>query len=229
MEKKKLIKAINSKGLHNSLISIYYNIGRALPFRAQRFPDGRVSDWYKSQFVEVHSIKPGGKGGRYGNAYGFYYRNGERANAMKDNPDESWCKIDDTIPQNIPCGACGSWVLLDILGEQTAETAKIYSLNDKLEFGKHKGEILQDVIHSDWKWIKWAICESDHFFCDIDEVENERDKDIKILMPNDKLPFGKYNGMTIQEVFNQNPNYLLWLIENSEDYDIDFDALINDK
>ena len=55
MEKEKLIKAIKSKGLSNSLISIWYNIGRALPFRAQRFPDGRVSDWYKNQFVEVHS------------------------------------------------------------------------------------------------------------------------------------------------------------------------------
>ena len=53
-EKERLIKAINSKGLRNSLISIYYNIGRVLPFRAQRFPDGRVSDWYRSQFVDKH-------------------------------------------------------------------------------------------------------------------------------------------------------------------------------
>lgn len=73
MDKQKFIKAINAKGLSNSLISIYYNIGRALPFRAQRFPDGRVSKWYRSQFVEVYSVKPSGKGGRYGDAYGFYY------------------------------------------------------------------------------------------------------------------------------------------------------------
>lgn len=48
MEKEKLIKAIQQKGLSNSLILLYYNynIGRALPFRAQRFPDGRVSSWY---------------------------------------------------------------------------------------------------------------------------------------------------------------------------------------
>ena len=62
MDKQKLIKAINAKGLSNSLISIYYNIGRALPFRAQRFPDGRVSKWYRSQFVEVYSVKPSAKG-----------------------------------------------------------------------------------------------------------------------------------------------------------------------
>ena len=71
MEKDKLMKAINSKGLSNSLISIYYNIGRALPFRAQRFPDGRDSKWYRSQFVEVYSVKPSGKGGKYGDAYGL--------------------------------------------------------------------------------------------------------------------------------------------------------------
>lgn len=61
MNKEKLIKAINTKGFSNSLISIYYNTGRALPFRAQRFPDGRDSKWYRSQFVEVHNVKPGGK------------------------------------------------------------------------------------------------------------------------------------------------------------------------
>ena len=58
MEKEKLIKAIQQKGLSNSLISLYYNIGRALPFRAQRFLDGRVSSWYFSQYVEVHEVKP---------------------------------------------------------------------------------------------------------------------------------------------------------------------------
>ena len=63
MDKNELIKKINKKGLHNSLISIYYDIGRVLPFRAQRFPDGRISDYYKSQYVEVHEVKPGGKGG----------------------------------------------------------------------------------------------------------------------------------------------------------------------
>ena len=164
-EKERLIKAINSKGLRNSLISIYYNIGRALPFRAQRFPDGRVSDWYRSQFVEVHSVKPSGKGGKYGDAYGFYYRNGERADAWENDPEGSWCKIDDTQPQGIPCGACGSWVLLDILGEQTDKPTKIYALDDTLEFGKHKGKTLREVIKGDWSWVEWAIDQSEHFFC----------------------------------------------------------------
>lgn len=225
MNKEKLIKAINTKGFSNSLISIYYNTGRALPFRAQRFPDGRDSKWYRSQFVEVHNVKPGGKGGKYGDAYGFYYRNGAREDAWENDPEHSWCKKEDTEPQSVPCAACGSWILLDILGEPTCETAKVYGVDDKLEFGKHKGKTLLEVIHCDWKWVKWAISESEHFFCDIDEVIKERKKDIKILQLEDQLDFGKYKGKTIQEVYSIDPNYLMWLNENSEDFVIDFSGL----
>lgn len=225
MNKEKLIKAINTKGFSNSLISIYYNTGRALPFRAQRFPDGRDSKWYRSQFVEVHNVKPGGKGGKYGDAYGFYYRNGAREDAWENDPEHSWCKKEDTEPQSVPCAACGSWILLDILGESTCEPTKVYGVDDKLEFGKHKGKTLLEVIHCDWKWVKWAISESEHFFCDIDEVIKERKKDIKILQLEDQLDFGKYKGKTIQEVYSIDPNYLMWLNENSEDFVIDFSGL----
>lgn len=48
-EKKTLVDAVNCKYPHQNLTEIYYNIGRALPFTAQRFPDGRVSDWYRNQ------------------------------------------------------------------------------------------------------------------------------------------------------------------------------------
>jgi hypothetical protein len=44
-EKIKLIDAVNCKFPHNNIMELYYNIGRALPFTAQRFPDGRVSNW----------------------------------------------------------------------------------------------------------------------------------------------------------------------------------------
>ena len=224
-EKERLIKAINSKGLRNSLISIYYNIGRALPFRAQRFPDGRVSDWYRSQFVEVHSVKPSGKGGKYGDAYGFYYRNGERADAWENDPEGSWCKIDDTQPQGIPCGACGSWVLLDILGEQTDKPTKIYALDDTIEFGKHKGKTLREVIKEDWSWVEWAIDQSEHFFCVIDDVMKEREATIKVLSTDDVLTFGKYKGKTLREIHSENPNYLIWVSQNTNDFVIDFGSL----
>lgn len=224
MKKDKLIDAINQKGLKNSLISIYYNIGRALPFTAQRFPDGRVSDWYRNQYVEVHEVKPGGIGGQYGDAFGFYFRNGIRANAYDDS-EKSWCMKDDTEPQKVPCGACGSWVLLDILGESTAEPTKIYGLNDILEKGKHKGKTVAEVIHNDWNWIKWASMESQQFFFDIDKVIDERKKSIKVLQPDDLMSFGKYRGQTVQSIADKDYSYLLWVKENSEDVVIDFGKL----
>lgn len=223
-DKEILIKAIREKGLHNSLISIYYNIGRALPFTAQRFPDGRVSNWYKSQYVEVHKIMPSGKGGKYGDALGFYYRNGERANSS-DDISYSWCKIDDTEPQPVPCAACGSWVLLDILGEPTHEPTKVYGLEDVLERGKHKGEKVIDVVHKDWNWIKWADEESDCFFFDIEAVWEEHMKDVQILRADDTMPFGKYQDKTIREIAEENPNYLIWVNDNSESVVIDIESL----
>lgn len=215
MDKEKLIEALKQKGLANSLISLYYNIGRALPFRAQRFPDGRVSNWYESQFVEVHTVKPGGKGGKYGDAFGFYYRNGVRT-------DEYWCKAADVEPQKIPNAACGSWVLLDILGEPTVDPIKILSLDDILNIGKYQGKSVREIVHADWNWIKWAIQSSQHLYFDIDEIIKERKNDIKVLHSTDIMPFGKYKGITIEEISKENPGYLRWVQENSEDYVIDF-------
>lgn len=224
MDKEKLIEAINQKGLMNSLISIYYNIGRALPFTAQRFPDGRVSEWYRNQYVEVHEVKPSGKGGKYGNAFGYYFRNGERANSC-DEEENSWCKKDDVNPQSIPSAACGSWVLLDIYGEPTCPTTKIYGLNDILEKGKHKGETVADVVHNDWGWIKWACTESQHFYFDIDEILEERKNCIKVLHSDDILPFGKYKGQTIKTIAENDYQYLMWVKDNSEDFIIDFSEI----
>lgn len=224
MEKEKLIEAIRSKGFHNSLISIYYNIGKALPFTAQRFPDGRVSNWYASQYVEVHRVVPGGKGGRYGNAYGFYFRNGESADAY-DTPELNWCKKEEIEPQGIPCAACGSWFLLDILGKPTAEPAKIYGLDDVLDFGKHKGDLLRNVVHNDYGWVDWAIRESDHFFCDVEKIVAEHEKSRKILLPEDILTFGKYKGQSIRQVFETDPNYLVWVTQKMNDVIINFEKL----
>ena len=195
-----------------------------MPFTAQRFSDGRVSSWYFSQHVEVLEVKPSRKGGRYGAAYGFYYRNGERANAREDG-DVSWCKIDDTTPQEIHCAACGSWVLLDILGEPTVEPVKVYSINDVLEKGKHQGETLVDVIHSDWSWVKWANENSSHFLFDVDKVIEEHETDIRTLYPKDVLTFGKYIGETIKQIANKDMRYVVWLADNSEDLIISFERL----
>lgn len=52
-DKQKLVDAINCKFPQNNIMELYYDIGRVLPFTAQRFPDGRVSAWYRNQYVQV--------------------------------------------------------------------------------------------------------------------------------------------------------------------------------
>ena len=173
----------------------------------------------------MHSVKPGGKGGKYGDAYGFYYRNGERADAWENDPEGSWCNVSDTESQCVPCGACGGWVLLDILGEPTAKPTKIYALDDKLEFGKYKGKTLREIVKEDWGWVEWAIDQSEHFFCDIDDVINERKATIKVLSPDDVLTFGKYKGKTLREIHKEDPNYLTWVSQNANDFVIDLRSL----
>lgn len=228
MDKNETIKSINRKGLQNSLISIYYDIGRVLPFRAQRFPDGRMSSWYKSQYVEVHEVKPRGKGGKYGDAFGFYYRKGERADAPENDPEHSWCKKNDTTPQCIPNAACGSWILLDILDDQSAEPAKLIGVNDILGMGKYKGKTLAEVIHSDWQWVKWALENIAYYyaFFDMDSIIEERMKDIRQLHiepkhPDDILTFGKYKGKSIKQVAEIDMDYLRWAFINIDGFFID--------
>lgn len=140
-----------------------------------------------------------------------------------------FCKIDDIEPQPVPCGACGSWVLLDILGDPTHDPVKVLELDDVFERGKHKGEKVVDVIHSDWNWIKWANEESNFFFFDIDDVISEHLKDVLILRAEDSFTFGKYKGKTIKEVAEENPNYLRWVNENSESIVIDIKSLFPDE
>lgn len=227
MDKKVLIEAINEKGLANSLITIYYNIGRALPFTAQRFPDGRCSEWYKKQYVEVHEVKPSGKGGKYGDAFGFYYRNGVREDSS-DIPECLWCKKDDTEPQKIPNSACGSWNLIDILGEPTTEPTKVYGINDVLDKGKYKGKTVAEVVRLDWSWIVWANDETQHFHFNVDELLAEREKPETALNPDEKITFGKYKNYTIQEIANIDIYYLIWLVEN-KGLLINFSALNTEK
>lgn len=222
-EKKTLVDAVNCKYPHQNLTEIYYNIGRALPFTAQRFPDGRVSDWYRNQYVEVVRVEPHGRGGKFGNVFVFYYRNGERADAYENDPEHSWCTKDDTEPQPIPCCGCGSWMLLDIIGEKTTESVKVLGLDDKIGFGKYKDMTLKEVIIKDWQYVKWAIIDSQHFYTDVDKVLEYHMENRPTLVPNDIMSFGKYKGKSIEEVCKTDRQYLIWLSQNNDSFNLDWE------
>lgn len=137
-------------GPTDNIFSIYYAIGRALPFEVQRFPKD-VTDWYKTQSVLVTEIHPRGK---YGDACGFYLRNGERADSL-------WCKKDDIEPQLIPCCGCGGWSLVRVIGAPTVEAegkkpVTILEPDDILTFGKYKGRKVIDVFLENYRYLEWA-------------------------------------------------------------------------
>lgn len=41
---------------------------------------------------------------------------------------------------------------------------------------------------------------------------------------DDVMDFGKYKGKSVEDVLEEDPSYLLWLLENSERFEVD-DAL----
>lgn len=224
-EKKDLIDAVNCKYPRQNLTEIYYNIGRALPFTAQRFPDGRVSDWYRNQYIEVVKVEPHGKQGKFGKVYGFYYRNGVREDAVENDPENSWCKKDTIDPQPIPCSGCGSWSLIDIVGDKTARSVNVLGLDDSLDFGKYKGMSLKDVILKDWQYIKWAIWDSAHLYTNADKVFEYYMEHRPTLGPNDILNFGKYKGKTIRDIYTTDAQYLMWLSQNNDSLNIDWESI----
>lgn len=134
----------------DNIFNIYYDIGRALPFEVQRFPKD-ATDWYKSQSVLVTEIHPRGQ---YGDAFGYYLRNGERA-------DSYWCSKDETEPQLIPCCGCGGWSLVRVIGEPTVEAkdkkaVTVLEPDDVLSFGKYKGRKVFEVYLENYQYLQWA-------------------------------------------------------------------------
>ena len=224
-EKQKLVDAVNCKFPQNNLTELYYNIGRVLPFTAQRFPDGRVSDWYRNQYVQVVRVEPHGKFGKYGKVFGFYYRNGERADSS-DSPELCWCKKDETEPQEIPNAGCGSWALLEIQGDYTEDNpVRLAGLDDVFTFGKYKDKTIREVIDLDWNYVKWAIIDSQRLLADIASIVDYHKSNLKKMSPEDVITFGKYKGETIQSIYTNDPQYLKWLTEQNLDFLIDWDEL----
>jgi hypothetical protein len=152
----------------DNIFKIYYRTGRTLPLEVRRYPRGYSSEWYDNQSVLVTEIKPRGE---YGEAWGFYLQNGERA-------DSYWCSKDVEEPQPIPCCGCGGWILAsEKIGDTPVETAKpdfiinkdlMLKATDKMKFGKYKGKTLAEVKSENESYLKWAEEKVAGFFIDWD-------------------------------------------------------------
>ena len=84
---------------------------------------------------------------------------------------------------------------------------------------------LKDVILKDWQYIKWAILDSDNLYIDVDKVLEYYMEHKPTLGLNDALTFGKYKGKTIQEVYSTDIQYLMWLSQNNDSFNLDWESI----
>ena len=211
-EKKRLIDAVNSWA-PNNITGIYYKIGRAVPFTAQRFPGGPKTNWYKSQYVQVMEVRPRGD---FGNAYGFYFRNGVRADSS-DIEDHCWCRKDDTEPQKVRLSGSGDWRLLDIQGEPTEEI-RLKEPDYIIDFGKYKGHTIREIANKDYEYLVWLVLETHKFFFDARKVNGVGYKS------SDIMPFGEYKGQTLASIYAKDASYLERIEKSDEFFKVDWNT-----
>ena len=120
----------------------------------------------------------------------------------------------------------GRMILLRIAGRTTQGKAyfgKALGLDDKIGFGKYKDMTLKEVIIKDWQYVKWAIIDSQHFYTDVDKVLEYHMENRPTLGPNDIMSFGKYKGKSIEEVCKTDRQYLIWLSQNNDSFNLDWE------
>lgn len=216
-----------------NIISIYYNIGRRLPFLVKRIrgnifnPELLLNK--KGRTFLVEKVKPNGIGGKFGHAYGKTYIDGELDNKYWEQFEPA------NLDCEIPCAGCGGWVLIEVPGFTMGEIFPPKKANDIVSFGMHKGKTYGEVAMLDKKYIFWLIENKQDMNIDLfdvfgidsnDEYAKEKLKSIinevypKIKV-DDVIGFGKFKGKTWREVNSENPEYVRWALRNIEDKDFD--------
>ena len=84
---------------------------------------------------------------------------------------------------------------------------------------------LKDVILKDWQYIKWAILDSAHLYTDVDKVLEYYMEHRPALGTDDVLTFGKYKGKTVREVYSTDIQYLMWLSQNNDSFNLDWESI----
>ncbi len=47
----------------------------------------------------------------------------------------------------------------------------------------------------------------------------------RCMMLHDKMPFGKYQGSSLELIIKSDPNYIVWLLSNSKSFAIEIEAM----
>lgn len=223
----------------DNIFSLYYNIGRRVPFLVKRCEMGlarasseeRMYDPNRDRTFLVEKVEPRGK---YGKAYGKCLVDGKPNDTYRK---ECYPNITD---EEIPCAGCGEWVLLDVPGVDMETIFPKRTSDFKIEFGKYKGQTIGDIYRTDPKYIYWLM-EQDHYFR-IDfysllnippnspDAQSLIEAEINRVFPKvtieSIISFGKYKGKTYKDVYFEDPAYIEWFLRNSQNFDIDANSFL---
>jgi uncharacterized protein (DUF3820 family) len=162
---------------------------------------------------------------------------------LRDDNNEYMKSYEDGT---VPCAGCGGWVLIDIPGVDMNEVFPIHGPEFTLQFGKYKGETIAEVYIKDPQYILWLTNSDRYFRIDINAlkefVKNDEQLQIKSKTGikdaskettiDDTITFGKYKGLTYRDVYDKDPNYINWALENIHTIEFDlksFENILNKK
>lgn len=134
-----------------NIFEIWDAIGRQTPFAVRR------DHWGEEQCAIVEEVVcdklP------YGKAFGYHLINGEISNRF--GYDEQWRN-----EKLIPCCGCYQWTLIEnaeinkgkiLSNHYRRRLNKTFTIFSTLNFGKYKGQLVEQVFLQDKKYIEWAL------------------------------------------------------------------------
>lgn len=149
-----------------NIFEIWDGIGRKTPFAVRR------DHWSEEQYAIIEKIEC--EKMPYGKAFGHPIINGEYSNRF--DYDQDW--RDEKI---IPCCGCYQWTLADDIeinkGKEISQQYKkrLNTANltiSNLNFGKYKGQTVEQVFVQDPKYIEWALINMEKFCLTKDSLES---------------------------------------------------------
>lgn len=215
----------------DNIFNIYYNIGKRTPFQVKRSRTAD-EDFRYNQKGRTFMVERVESHGRYGKAYGYCMIDGVRNDEYMKQcyPDKG---------DEIPCSGCGEWTLVDVPGVDMNEIFPVHTKDELMQFGKYKGQTIADIYEKDPKYLFWLVDNDPYYKIDFPTLmgvnPNEKDtseqfnKKVNEIFPKvkveDTITFGKYRGFTYRAIFEKDPQYIYWFLQNT-DLDIDKDSFI---
>lgn len=216
----------------DNIFNIYFNIGKRIPFQVKRSrsldKEFRYNKKGRTFMVERVELR-----GLYGKAFGYCLIDGVRN-------DEYMKEYYSSNNNEIPCAGCGEWALVDIPGVDMNEVFPTHTPNETLPFGQYKGETIAEVYKKDPKYVFWLAGSDPYFKIDfaaltgintedkfaLEKIKKEIERISPKVKAEDIVTFGKYKGLTYIDIYNKDPQYIHWFLQNNRTIDIDKDSFM---